>query len=153
MPVFEKRSRIHATPEAVFAFHEAPDALERLTPPWEKLRVVERTGGIKAGARVVLETRIGPVWARWIAEHTRYEPGRLFQDVQIRGPFRRWEHTHRMDPDGDGGCILVDHVEYELPLGGLGALAGGWMVRRRLELMFDYRHEVIRHAVEPAARP
>jgi hypothetical protein len=148
MPVFEKRSRINATPEQVFAFHEAPGALERLTPPWEEVRVVEQTGGIEVGARVVIETRIGPIWARWIAEHTRYEKGRMFQDVQRSGPFRKWVHTHRMDPDGEGGCILVDHVEYELPLGGLGDLAGGWMVRRRLARMFDHRHEVTREACE-----
>ena len=153
MPMFEKRSRINAPPEQVFAFHEAPGALERLTPPWEEVRVVEHTGGIEVGARVVIETRIGPIWARWVAEHTRYEKGRMFQDVQRSGPFRRWEHTHRMDPDpdGSGGCILIDHVEYELPLGGLGDLAAGWMVRRRLQRMFDHRHEVTRRACEGAA--
>lgn len=148
MPIFEKRTRIAAPPERVFAFHEAPDALERLTPPWEDARVVEKSGGIEVGARVVLETRIGPVTVRWVAEHTGYEKGRMFQDTQRSGPFRRWEHTHRMEPDGAGGTWLVDRVDYELPLGALGALAGGWAVRRRLARMFDYRHEVTRRACE-----
>jgi ligand-binding SRPBCC domain-containing protein len=150
MPTFEKRSRIAAPPERVFAFHEAHDVLERLIPPWEDVRIVERSGGIQVGARVVLETRIGPIRRRWIAEHTRYEQGRMFQDVQRSGPFKQWEHTHRVDPDGAGGCYLTDRVAYELPLGRLGELAGGWLVRRRLERMFQYRHEVTRRACEAA---
>ncbi|EYF03702.1 SRPBCC family protein [Chondromyces apiculatus] len=148
MPTFEKRTRIAATPEQVFAFHEAPDALERLTPPWEEVRIVEKSAGIGVGARVVMDTRLGPLWMRWVAEHTRYEKGRMFQDVQISGPFRRWEHTHQMDPDGEGGCWLVDHVEYALPVGALGALVAGRMVRRKLERMFDYRHELTQRICE-----
>lgn len=148
MPIFEKRSRIAATPERVFAFHEAPDALERLTPPWEKVRVVEKTGGIEAGARVVLETWIGPLKTRWVAEHTRYEKDRLFHDSQRSGPFRSFEHTHLMEPDGAGGCWLTDRIEYELPLGKLGELGGGWLARRKLERMFQYRHAVTREACE-----
>ncbi|WP_437591565.1 SRPBCC family protein [Sorangium sp. So ce1000] len=152
MPIFEKRTRIAAPPERVFAFHEEPDALERLTPPWEHARVLEKTGGILVGARVVVETRIGPVPVRWVAEHTQYERGRMFQDTQRSGPFKRWVHTHRMDPDGSGGCYLTDHVEYELPLGALGRLGGGRFVRRKLERMFDYRHEVTRRACEVPPR-
>jgi ligand-binding SRPBCC domain-containing protein len=148
MPRFEKRSRIAASPARVFAFHEAPDALERLTPPWESARIIERSGdGIQAGARIVLEARVGPIKMRWIAEHTRYEKDRLFQDVQRAGPFARWEHTHIVEPDGEGGCWLIDSIDYELPFGKLGALFDT-LVARRLQRMFDYRHEVTRRACE-----
>jgi hypothetical protein len=153
MTLFVKRSHIAAPPERVFAFHEAPDALDRLTPPWEKLRVIERSGGIQEGARVVMETWIGPIPTRWVAEHTVYERGRMFHDVQRTGPFRKWEHTHTMDPDGSGGTWLTDRVEYELPFGALGALGGGWFVRKKLERMFDYRHEVTKRACEGAVGP
>jgi ligand-binding SRPBCC domain-containing protein len=152
MPIFEKRTRIAAPPERVFAFHEEPDALERLTPPWEYARVREKTGGILVGARVVMETRVGPVPLRWVAEHTQYEQGRMFQDTQRSGPFKRWVHTHRTDPDGAGGCYLTDHVDYELPLGAIGRLGGERFVRRKLERMFDYRHEVTRRACEAPPR-
>jgi ligand-binding SRPBCC domain-containing protein len=150
MPIFEKRTRIAAPPERVFAYHEAPDALERLTPPWENVGILEKTGGLEVGARVVLEMRMGPLKLRWLAEHTRYEKGRMFQDTARSGPFKRWVHTHRMDPDGAGGCLLTDHVEYELPLGLLGQLGGGWFTRHKLERMFAYRHEVTRRACEAA---
>jgi hypothetical protein len=149
--IFEKRSHIKAPPDVVFAFHERPDALEKLLPPWEDARVVERKGGLEKGARVVLETKIGPIKQRMVAVHTGYEKGRMFQDTIVRGPFARWVHTHTMEPDGEGGTILVDRIEYELPLGVLGAVFGGGFARNKLERMFAYRHEVTRRECEGRA--
>jgi len=150
MAIFEKRSRIHAPPSTVFAFHEQADALEKLLPPGEKARVIERRGGLETGARVVLETSIGPIKTKMVAVHTAYEKGRMFQDTIVEGPFSKWVHTHTMEPDGAGGTWLIDHIEYELPLGPLGALFGGGFARRKLEKMFDYRHDVTRKACENA---
>jgi ligand-binding SRPBCC domain-containing protein len=148
MPVFEKRTRIAASPEQVFAFHERDDALKRLTPPWEKTRIVEKTPGLDVGTRAVVEVFVGPIKTTFVAEHTRYEKNRMFQDRQVRGPFASWLHTHSMEPDGNGGCLLVDRIEYELPLGAVGRLFGGPLVRRKLERMFEYRHEVTKKACE-----
>jgi hypothetical protein len=150
MAVFEKSTRIAAAPERVFAFHEAPGALEKLIPPWDPSRLLERSPatGLAVGTRVVLETRLGPLRPRLVALHTGCEPPHMFRDELQSGPFRRWVHTHRMDPDGAGGTLLHDRVEYELPLGLLGELVGGWYARRRLERMFDFRHAVTKAACE-----
>ncbi len=148
MPVFEKRTRIQAPPAVVFAFHERPDALSLLLPPWERARIVERKGGLETGARTVIETYIGPVKQRLVAVHTAYEKGRMFQDTVVEGPFARWVHTHTMDPDGEGGTWLVDSIEYELPLGPLGAFFGGRFARQKLEKMFEFRHAVTKKTCE-----
>jgi hypothetical protein len=150
---FVKESHIAAPPERVFAFHESPGALGRLTPPWE--RVVVESGGdsIRPGSRVALRTALGPFRLRWVAEHTEYDPPRLFADRQLSGPFAMWYHRHRMIDDGRGGTILRDEVDYELLLGALGRWLGGRMVRRKLVLMFDYRHEVTRRVVESGDFP
>jgi ligand-binding SRPBCC domain-containing protein len=151
MPVFEKRTRIAAPPSRVFAFHERSDALERLLPPGDHSTVIEKSGGIQVGARVVLDTRIGPFTQRIVAVHTKYEAGRMFQDRMESGPFAKWEHTHLIEPDAEGGAWLIDHVEYELPLGALGQLGGGWFVRRKLAKMFEYRHAVTKKECETKA--
>jgi hypothetical protein len=91
--VIVKRTRIPAPAAEVFQWHDRPDAFEQLTPPWERVRVVERTGGIADG-RMVLEMRIGPIRRRWIAQHVDFQPGRQFRDVQIAGPFAHWKHAH-----------------------------------------------------------
>ncbi|HSP97527.1 MAG TPA: TIGR01777 family oxidoreductase [Candidatus Dormibacteraeota bacterium] len=127
---------------AVFRWHERPGAFERLTPPWERVRVVERQGGIEDGGRLVLRMGAGPLAMRWVAEHRDYIAGEQFRDVQAAGPFAHWAHTHRVEPDGAAACWLEDRVEYALPLGGLGALVGGGYTRRKLARMFRYRHRL-----------
>ncbi|MFN8093356.1 MAG: TIGR01777 family oxidoreductase [Vicinamibacteria bacterium] len=139
--VFVRRSRIAAPAEAVYRWHARPGALERLSPPWDPPVVEARTGTIEdEGARVVL--RVGPLRQRWVAEHHDAEPGRAFHDRLVEGPLPFWEHAHRMTPDGENACVLEDRIEYALPLGRAGDLAGGRAIRSRLERMFAYRHAV-----------
>jgi ligand-binding SRPBCC domain-containing protein len=141
---FAKESVIRATPERVFAFHEQRDALKLLTPPWETSRVIQAARISEVGSVAVVETRIlGLVPVRWIARHTAYDPPRSFEDVQERGPFRRWRHRHVVSPHPKG-ATLRDEIEYEPPLGILGRLAEPFLVRPRLEKLFDYRHEITR---------
>ncbi|HJL15973.1 MAG TPA: TIGR01777 family oxidoreductase, partial [Sandaracinaceae bacterium LLY-WYZ-13_1] len=136
----------------VFAFHERPGAFRRLTPPYERVEVERREGSIRNGDRTVLRMRLGPLSRRWVAEHRGYEAGRQFVDVQVSGPFARWEHLHRVEPNGDGGSVMIDRVRYALPLGGLGAALGKGMVEKRLKRMFAYRHEVLAHDAQLHAR-
>jgi uncharacterized protein (TIGR01777 family) len=111
-------------------------------PPWERVELIEKGRGLDAGTRVVMRVRVGPIWRRWVAEHRACEPGESFRDVQVEGPFRRWEHDHLFHATGPGECELEDRVLYELPLGPLGRLFGGGLARRSLERMFRYRHAI-----------
>jgi uncharacterized protein (TIGR01777 family) len=112
-------------------------------PPWEAVRVIGRTGKApEAGSRTEFEVRIGPISQRWLAEHTACEPGRMFRDEQISGPFARWVHTHSLEPAGSTCCLLEDRVEYELPAGALGGALAGRSVARRMERGFAYRQRL-----------
>src|SRR5271169_5950447 len=111
---FVARSHIQASAEELFRWHAEPGALERLTPPWEPLEVEQRAPGIYNGDRGVLRVRVGPFRIHWVFVHSEYIEGRQFRDVQISGPFRRWEHTHLFTPAGPGACILEDRIDYEL---------------------------------------
>lgn len=146
-----KESPIADPPSAARAFHESPGAPERLTPTRVKVRVVEGGDSIRTGARVVLETRLGPIPRSWIAEHTEYRPPRPVADRQVTGPFARWEHQLHLRDGGRGGTILRDEVDDELPLGRLGHVFGGRFARRKLDRMFDYRHARTSEAVETNA--
>jgi uncharacterized protein len=137
MPTFVKRSRVGVPAEELFAWHARPGAFERLSPPWERIEVLARSGGLDPGSRVTVKTSHGV----WVAEHTEIEPGRRFRDIQREGPFKRWDHLHLMEPDG-GGAYLEDRIDYELPLGALGTAVVGRSVRRRLERVFAWRHAV-----------
>lgn len=133
----------------LFAWHERPGAFERLAPPWMRVEVVRSDGRITDGARVELRTWLPPgspvgVPLRSRVEHRDYVAGRQFRDVQLAGPFARWEHLHRFDPGpGPGESTLVDVVDYALPLGPLGALGGGLFARAEVDRLFRYRHAVM----------
>lgn len=142
MSVYVRRSSVPAPANEVFRWHARPGAFRRLTPPWERVEVIEQSGGIQDGARVVLRMGTPPFAVRWVAEHCDYIEGRQFRDIQVAGPFARWEHTHRIEPDGAASCFLEDRIDYALPMGFLGAAAGGPLARARLERMFAYRHRV-----------
>jgi uncharacterized protein (TIGR01777 family) len=141
VPVYVHRSRLPTSAEDVFAWHSRPGAFERLTPPWERVRILERRGGIEDGARVVIGIRKGPLDLAWTAEHRDTIPGRQFRDVQVAGPFARWEHTHRFVPQEGGACELEDEITYELPYGPLARLLATGSTERMLARMFRFRHE------------
>jgi uncharacterized protein (TIGR01777 family) len=137
--VFERRTRLPVSAEQAFAWHARPGAFERLSPPWSRVRILERRGaGLEAGTRLTIETSVGPLRTRWVAEHTACEPGRRFVDVQREGPFASWEHEHRFEDDGRAGSTLVDRVTWSLPTGPIGA----GFAARQLERLFARRHGV-----------
>ena len=139
MPRFTYTSLIDAPVDRVFAFHESPDALERLTPPWQPARVLHKDAGLKPGSRVVLEVPLGPFTKKWIALHVKYEKNRLFVDEQIEGPFRRWVHHHRFETVGKQ-TRLIDDIDFSLPGGPLVDFFGAWVARLQLRRLFRYRH-------------
>ena len=143
MPIYEKRSVIDTPASLLFAWHTRPGAFERLAPPWEHLRIVSRHGGIADGSRLTLELRRGPIKSRWEVLHRDFIEGQQFTDVQVAGPFKRWEHTHRVEPVNEGKATLIDRVEYALPFGPLGAVAGGPIARRMMDRLFTFRHRRI----------
>ena len=145
---FTARSAMPAVARDVFAWHAREGALERLLPPWERVEVAERQGGIRDGGRVRLRLRAGPFTVEWLAVHGAFEEGRSFVDEQASGPFARWVHTHRFEEAGEGSSVLEDSIEYGLPLGPVGDLAGRRLVESRLRRMFAYRHEVTRADLE-----
>jgi ligand-binding SRPBCC domain-containing protein len=140
---FEFSSVIPAPVEKVFAFHERADVLTLLTPPWQKMDIVRREGGLRKGAVVEFLIHAGPFRVRWLAEHTEYEKNRLFADIQVKGPFRSWRHRHLFEPETTG-TRLTDSIDLSLPGGKLLDWTMGWAVRWQLRRMFAYRHEVTR---------
>ncbi len=139
---FIKESIIRASPERVFAFHEQPNVLQLLLPPWETSRLVTQGRISEPGSQTIIEAKIlGPFTARWIAQHTAYDPPRMFEDVQVAGPFRSWRHRHIVAPHPDG-ATLRDQIDYEPPLWFFGRLLAPRLVEPRLQRMFDFRHRV-----------
>jgi ligand-binding SRPBCC domain-containing protein len=144
---FERITKIAAPAEKVFAFHERDDIFALLTPPWQKVKLVSRQGGLESGARVVFQAFLGPIPITWVAVHTAYEKNRLFVDEQERGPFAYWKHRHEFHPEG-ASSVLADRIEFHLKGGPIADLLLGWAAKLQLSLMFRHRHAVTKRICE-----
>jgi len=153
MPCFNYESIIRAPANLVFDWHHDPAAIKKLTPPWEPVEVVGKPACIdELGSRTTLKMSIfAVIHFLWVAEHRNYQPGKSFQDVQISGPFARWCHTHSVEPIDENTCRYIDHIDYKMPLGCLGELFGGRLIRHKLKKMFAYRHQLVKEECEGLA--
>ncbi|MFC1575223.1 TIGR01777 family oxidoreductase [Gemmatimonadota bacterium] len=148
MPYFRRRTHLPYPPQEVFAWHLRPGALQRLIPPWHRVRILEQEGGIAEGGRLLLGLQQGPAEVKWEVEHTAFEDGVLFRDEQISGPLDEWIHSHRFIPADDGGCIMEDDVEWAAPLGAAGRLFTEPFIEKELERVFGFRHARLRNDLE-----
>ena len=131
-----------------FAFFADAANLQRITPPWLDFSIqtplpVEMRAGLDIAYRISL-------YGLPMAWHSRidvWEPGVCFVDRQLVGPYRWWRHEHRFEVVR-GGTRVIDHVDYAPRVGWLS----GALVRRNLERIFAYRHEVLRQQFQPSGR-
>lgn len=129
--------------DEVFAFFADAGSLEAITPPWLHFRILTSLPlEMRTGALIEYRLRLHglPIW--WRTRIEAYEPPHGFVDLQLRGPYKLWHHTHEFESLA-GGTRMKDTVRYELPFGPLGTLAHRLTVHRLLRRIFDYRHETI----------
>lgn len=129
--------------DEVFAFFERPENLERITPDWMRMQFLTPAPiPMHAGSAIDYVVRVHRVPLRWTTLITEYDPPHRFVDVQLRGPYAFWHHTHTFEKT-DGGTIIRDAVRYALPFGPMGEVAHALFVRRDLNAIFAYRERAI----------
>jgi ligand-binding SRPBCC domain-containing protein len=122
----------------IFPFFAEARNLETLTPPWLKFEVLTPLPIVmRAGTLVDYRIRVHGIPIRWRTEIAEWQPPHRFVDVQLRGPYTLWHHTHTFE-ELDGGTLCLDHIRYR-PRG--GALVNWLFVRRDVEKIFRYRQE------------
>ena len=127
----------------VFDFFSRAENLQRITPPW--LHFTMRTPApinIGPGAVIEYSIRVRGIPLRWRTLIESWNPPHQFVDVQAKGPYKLWRHTHRF-AEVPGGTLISDHVEYELPFGIIGRVVNRLQVSRDLAKVFDYRSDQV----------
>ena len=110
-------------------------------------------GGVASGRMTLGDT------VTWQARHfglrwrltsviSAYDPPRYFVDEQVRGPFRRWRHAHHFEPDGTGGTLMRDVIDFAAPLGPLGTIAEFSVLNRYMPRLIRLRNEHVKAAAE-----
>ena len=135
---FEHVHEVAAGADEVFAVFRAPSNLARLTPRLLRPRIIEAPATITAGERLRYRIGVLGIGVEWIAEIAEWDPPRRFTDVQVRGPYASWTHTHELVPT-PAGTRIRDRVDYRLRDGRLGRIVDRLVHRPFLAYLFGYR--------------
>jgi ligand-binding SRPBCC domain-containing protein len=149
--ILNRRQFVQKPLSEVFAFFSNPENLETLTPKDLGFETLTPTPiAMKEGAVIDYTIKIGGFPVRWTTLITSYEPQHKFVDLQLKGPYSYWHHTHTFTETNDG-TVIEDEVRYAMPLGILGLAAHALVVKRRLATIFARRSDVIK-AIFPEAK-
>lgn len=137
--ILHKKVWINRPLDEVFDFFSRAGNLERITPPLLNFRILTPEPiEMRPGTLIDYALRVRGLPMRWRTKITVWNPPYEFADVQLKGPYKLWHHTHTFR-EVDGGTEMTDVVRYELPLGPLGDLVHNLIVRRDVESIFNFR--------------
>lgn len=89
--------------------------------------------------------RIIPI--KWVAFVDSLDEGREFSDLQVRGAFRYFHHTHTAEVDGDG-CVYTDTIRFASLL---GPRLDHRLLVPQIKATFDQRHTRMQRLLTPDA--
>lgn len=127
--------------ETTWEFFSNPKNLLTITPPFLNLKVTNELYGDKAYTGQIITYTVKPLLGIplfWMTEITHVKPLEMFVDEQRKGPYKLWHHQHHFRAI-EGGVEMTDIVHYRLPMGPLGTLANGLLVKQKLNDIFSYR--------------
>jgi ligand-binding SRPBCC domain-containing protein len=134
-----------AGPDEVFPFFADARNLEAITPPLLRFEVVTPDPiPMRAGTLIQYRLTLRGIGVNWLTSIQEWDPPHRFVDVQVRGPYALWHHTHDFEARHDGTTLMRDTVRYAIGFGPFGALAARAFVHRDIAAIFEYRQRVIR---------
>jgi len=145
---YEKVSVLpHTTLEKVWAFHAAPNAFQKLTPPpmFVQVRDNRLTSLTEGDVKFTLWLAFIPI--AWWARHEVGPIETSFADRMIEGPLAYWRHEHIFRVVGEG-VELTDRITLAHKSGFAGLLSRLLFDGVPLRILFFYRHLRTRWAVQ-----
>lgn len=142
----ERIQFMNVTAEKAWDFFSSPMNLAEITPPWLDFRVMSEVPE-KMYEGMMVQYKVHPlaglpIW--WVTEITHVNEPYFFVDEQRKGPYTLWHHEHHFK-EQDGGVLMTDIVHYILPLSAISQPFIGWYVARKLDAIFDYRANMLKH--------
>lgn len=139
----EREQIIPRSRTETFAFFCDALNLERITPTFLKFRITTpKPINLAEGALIDYQLKLFGIRFNWRTLIEHWQPEEKFVDVQIKGPYALWHHTHTFEETASRQTLMRDCVLYRIPFGVFGQLAHRLFVRRMLETIFDYRAKV-----------
>jgi ligand-binding SRPBCC domain-containing protein len=148
--VLESRLWLARPRPEVFAVVADPANVARLIPSAFRVRLLTRDATMTAGAVLDFRLRWLGLPLAWRTFVREWDPPYRFVTVQVRGPYARWEHRHRLLEEG-GGTWIEDRVTYRLPLGPLGRAVHAGLVGRQIQAAWVWRRDRLTALLAPVS--
>jgi ligand-binding SRPBCC domain-containing protein len=141
----KRTQQIYCDLATAWQFFSDPSNLGRITPASMgfTIRQPVPTSSIYTGQ--VIHYTITPLLGiplAWTTRIIQVDPYVSFTDYQSKGPYAYWNHHHLFEANSEGGW-MTDTVDYELPMGLIGRWTHTWIVKSKLEEIFDFRQQVL----------
>jgi hypothetical protein len=141
--VMSTKQWVPAGRPAVWDYFSTAKNLEELTPPWLNFRVEGlSTNEVQDGSKIDYRLKIHGLPVNWKSEIVNFQAQESFQDIQLKGPYKTWHHTHRFSDLG-AGTLVEDFVKFRLPLGSLGNFVAYHFVMKDVRKIFSFRRQKI----------
>ena len=132
---------IPAPVSEVWEFISSPGNLKNITPEYLGFEMTTNSGNSKMYPGMILAYKVSPILGiklTWMSEIIHVSDQEYFVDEQRIGPYKMWQHQHRITPI-KGGVLMVDTVTYQPPFGLIGTIANTLIIKNQLKDIFEFR--------------
>ena len=143
MPVYSltRTQKIPTSISKLWHFITSPGNLKLITPAYMGFEITTPDLPEKIRPGMIISYNITPlagIKMMWVTEITHVKEHEFFVDEQRVGPYSLWHHQHHIQQI-DGGVLMTDIVNYQPPLGPIGAVANALFLKRQLNEIFEFR--------------
>jgi len=138
----ETKQNIPISIEEAWDFFSSPSNLKVITPDYMGFEILFGAEP-KLFAGQIIEYKVTPLFnikTSWVSEISHVSDKNYFIDEQRFGPYKLWHHKHFFKAV-EGGVEITDIIDYKLPFGLLGRLVHPYIVKPKLEEIFNFRRE------------
>ena len=142
---FHKEQKIPASKEEVWNFIASPQNLSRITPGNMGFKITTQYLKKRMYPGQIITYKVKPMLGMsmtWVTEITHVKEGVYFVDEQRQGPYKMWHHEHWIHVLEDG-ILMEDLITYAPPMGWLGRIADGLVIKNKLNQIFEYRRKAL----------
>ena len=126
-----------------WGFFSSPNNLPLITPPELSFKILTNLDKVEISEGMLIDYTVPPLFGiplKWQTRIDKIQKLKYFIDLQIKGPYKLWEHKHFFT-EYRNGVLMKDEVNYQLPLGFIGRMMHGILVRKKIENIFAYRRQ------------
>lgn len=139
-----RKQIIHTDLQTCWDFFSSPANLKEITPSYMGFDVKTNIPN-KMYEGLIIGYQVSPLLKipmEWVTEITHVRDKEFFVDEQRVGPYKLWHHEHHFK-EVENGVEMIDIVTYEPPFGILGKLVHPFLIKPKLEEIFEYRFKKV----------